>query len=331
MFGYIVRRLVAAFLVVVLTSMFVFALFFLGPSNPADSICNKNGRCTAERQKALEHALGLDQSVVTQYGAFVKGLFVDRTIEAGASYQCDAPCLGISYLSKQEVRKEMVKRYPLTISLAVGGSIIFLTVGVFMGALAARWRGTVADKSLVTGSLLLSAVPYYVVCLIAWIYLVNSWAIFPDGGTYKGLTESPSAWFGALLLPWLVLGVANSTQYARFTRGSMAEVLGEDYVRTASAKGISSNRVVFQHALRAAIVPIITIFGLDFAGLLAGTIFTEYIFGLDGIGKWSIDALSPVDFPIISATVLVSAVLVVTANLIVDIVYSFIDPRVRLA
>ncbi len=111
----------------------------------------------------------------------------------------------------------------------------------------------------------------------------------------------------------------------------MAEVLGEDYVRTAAAKGISSNRVVFQHALRAAIVPIITIFGLDFAGLLAGTIFTEYIFGLDGIGKWSIDALAPVDFPIISATVLVSAVLVVTANLIVDIVYSFIDPRVRLA
>ncbi len=331
MFGYIVRRLVAAFLVVVMTSMFVFALFFLGPSNPADSICNQNGRCTAERQKALEHALGLDQSVVTQYGAFVKGLFVDRTIEAGASYKCDAPCLGISYLSKQEVRKEMVKRYPLTISLAVGGSIIFLSVGVIMGALAARWRGTVADKSLVTGSLLLSAIPYYVVCLIAWIYLVNSWGIFPDGGSYQGITQSPSAWFGALLLPWLVLGVANSTQYARFTRGSMAEVLGEDYVRTAAAKGISSNRVVFQHALRAAIVPIITIFGLDFAGLLAGTIFTEYIFGLDGIGKWSIDALSPTDFPIISATVLVSAILVVTANLIVDIVYSFIDPRVRLA
>jgi peptide/nickel transport system permease protein len=111
----------------------------------------------------------------------------------------------------------------------------------------------------------------------------------------------------------------------------MAEVLGEDYVRTATAKGISSNRVVFQHALRAAIVPIITIFGLDFATLLAGTIFTEFIFGIHGIGLWSIDALRPIDFPIISATVLVSAILVVTANLVVDIVYSFIDPRVRLA
>jgi len=330
MFGYIIRRLVAAFLVVVLTSMFVFALFFLGPTNPADSICNQNGRCTAERQAALEHALGLDQSLVAQYGQWVGGLFHDREIEAGATYHCDAPCLGISYINKQEVRKELVKRYPLTISLAVGASIVFLSVGVTMGALAARWRGTVADKSLVSGSLLLSAVPYYVVCLIAWIYLVNSWGIFKDGGTYQGLTQNPSAWFGALLLPWLVLGVAYSTQYARFTRGSMAEVLGEDYVRTATAKGISGNRVVFQHALRAAIVPVVTIFGLDFATLLAGTIFTEYIFALDGVGKFAIDALSPVDFPIISATVLLSACLVVIANLMVDIVYSFIDPRVRL-
>jgi len=322
---------VAAFFVVVLTSMFVFALFFLGPSNPADAICNQNGRCTAQRQADIEHQLGLDQSVVSQYGQFVKGIFVDRTITMGAEYQCDAPCLGISYQTKQEVRKEMMKRYPATLSIAIGGSIIFLSVGVTMGSLAARWRGSVADKSLVTGSLLLSAIPYYVVCLIAWIYLVNQWGIFKDGTSYAGLTEDPSKWFGALLLPWIVLGVANSTQYARFTRGSMAEVLGEDYVRTATAKGISSNKVVFQHALRAAIVPIVTIFGLDFAGLLAGTIFTEYIFGIDGIGKWSIDALSPVDFPIISATVLVSAILVVTANLIVDIVYSFIDPRVRLA
>jgi len=330
MFGYIVRRLAAAFLVITLTSMFVFALFFLGPSNPADSICNQNGRCTQERQQALEHALGLDQSVVTQYGKWVGGLFHDREIDAGATYHCDAPCLGISFISKQEVRPEIVSRYPLTLSLAIGGSIIFLSVGVTLGALAARWRGTIADKSLVTGSLLLFAVPYYVVCLIAWIYLVNEWGIFPDGATYQPLTKDPSAWFGALLLPWLVLGIASSTAYARFTRGSMAEVLGEDYVRTATAKGISSNRVVFQHALRAAIVPIVTIFGLDFATLLAGTIFTEYIFGLDGVGKYAIDALSPVDFPIISATVLLSAVLIVTANLIVDIVYSFIDPRVRL-
>src|SRR5262245_55314603 len=129
MFGYIVRRLVAAFLVIVLTSMMTFALFFLGPSNPADAICNQNGRCTAERQASIEHELGLDQSLVSQYGQWVKGLFVDREINMGATYHCDAPCLGISYITHQEVRKEMMARYPLTISLAVGASIIFLSVG----------------------------------------------------------------------------------------------------------------------------------------------------------------------------------------------------------
>ena len=132
MFGYIVRRVVAAFFVVVLTSMFVFALFFLGPSNPADAICNQNGRCTQERQQAIEHQLGLDQSVVAQYGQFVKGLFVDRTIVMGGEYKCEAPCLGISYQTKQEVRKEMMKRYPATLSIAIGGSIIFLSVGITM-------------------------------------------------------------------------------------------------------------------------------------------------------------------------------------------------------
>jgi peptide/nickel transport system permease protein len=330
MLGYIVRRLVAAFLVIVLTSMMVFALFFLGPTNPADAICNKNGRCTADRQANIEHELGLDQSVVTQYGEFVKGLFVDREIQMGATYHCDAPCLGISYTTQQEVRKEMVSKYPVTLAVAIGGSVIFLSVGVTLGALAARWRGTPADKSLVSGSLLLSAVPYYVICLLAWIYLVNEWGIFPDGQTYQPLTQNPAAWFGALLLPWLVLGIASSTDYARFTRGSMAEVLGEDYIRTATAKGLRTRTVVFRHALRAAIVPIVTIFGLDFAGLLSGTIFTEYIFDLDGVGNWSIDALSPVDFPVVSASVLVAAVLIVIANLVVDIVYSVIDPRVRL-
>jgi len=331
MFGYIIRRLVAAFLVVVLTSMITFAVFFFGPSNPADLICQQGGHCTAEKQQRIEHELGFDQSVVSQYGKFVKGIFVDREIEAGGTYHCDAPCLGISYSTKLEVRKEMTKRYPVTIWIAVGGSIIFLSVGVTLGVLAARWRGTVTDKSLVTGSLLLYAVPYYVVCLVAWIYLVNEWGIFKDGNDYAALTEDPAKWFAALLLPWLVLGVCQSAQYARFTRGSMAEVLGEDYVRTATAKGVSSNKVVFGHALRAAIVPGITIFGLDFATLLSGTIFTEYIFALDGIGKWAIDSLSPIDFPIIFATVLVYAVLVTLSNLIVDIVYSFIDPRVRLA
>lgn len=328
MLGYIVRRLVAAFLVVVVTSMFVFALFFLGPSNPAAIVCNQNGRCTDERQALLEHQLGLDQSVVTQYGAFVKGLFVGRTIDLGAKYDCSAPCLGISYVTKTEVTEELVDKYPATMSLAVGGAGLYLTLGVVVGSLAARWRGSAADRALVTSTLLISSIPYYVVALMAWLYLVNKWQIFDSG--YFPITESPVKWASGLLLPWLVLAFTGATQYARFSRGSMVDSLGEDYVRTATAKGVSSNRVVFKHALRAAIVPIVTIFGLDFAFLLAGTVFTEAIFEVDGIGKWGLEAI-PVDFPVITATVLVGAVLVVIGNLIVDILYSVIDPRVRLA
>jgi peptide/nickel transport system permease protein len=135
-----------------------------------------------------------------------------------------------------------------------------------------------------------------------------------------------------MLLPWLVLGLTNCTSYARFTRGQMVETLSEDYIRTASAKGVRTNRVLFKHALRAAIVPVITIFGLDFATLLAGTIFTEQIFGIDGVGHWGLQALqTPIDLNVIETTTLLLAVMVVTANLLVDILYSFLDPRVSIA
>lgn len=331
MLGYILRRLVAAFLVVVVTSMFVFALFFLGPSNPAAVICNQNGRCTQERQELLETALGLNDSVFHQYGLFVKGLVVDRTISTGpgASYACPAPCLGISYRTREPVMDQLKQKYPATVSLALIGGSLYLILGVIIGVFAAKWRGTSADRLLVGASLVVSSIPYYLVALLAWLFLVSQFSIFPETG-YFPITDNPLKWASGLLLPWLVLMVALSPQYARFGRGAMVETMSEDYIRTASAKGLPTNRVLFKHGLRAAIVPIVTIFGLDLAALLAGTVFTEKIFSVDGIGKWGIEAI-PVDFPVISATVLVAAVLVVLANLIVDILYSFLDPRVRLA
>ncbi|MGH3363126.1 MAG: ABC transporter permease [Nocardioidaceae bacterium] len=331
MAGFIVRRLMSSFLVVALTSMFVFALFFLGPSNPAGPVCEAQGRCTAERLELIEQQMGLDESVVTQYGAFVGGLFRDRTITMGSEYTCDAPCLGISYGTRGEVRKELMEKYPATLSVALGGAAIYVVLGVTLGVLAARRRGTATDRLLVGGSLVVSSIPYYLFALLAWILLTLQWDLFPATG-YTPLTESPSAWAAGLLLPWLVLGVTGSTQYARFTRGSMVDTLGEDYIRTATAKGVRSSRVLFRHGLRAAIVPIVTIFGLDFATLLAGTVFTEQIFDIDGIGSWALDAVkAPQDFPVILATVLVSAVLIVVANLVVDVVYGFLDPRVRVS
>ena len=331
MVGFLVRRLIAAALVVIVTSMFVFALFFLGPSNPAQPLCDLNGRCTPEKLALLTEQMGLNESVVKQYGVWAKGMVQDREISFGPVYHCDAPCLGISYSSRGEVTSELMDKFPATLSLAVGGATIYLVLGVFLGTMAARFRGTATDRGLVTMSLLVSAIPYYVVALLAWIFLSQTWGIFPDT-SYHPLTEGVGAWAYGLLLPWMVIGFAGSTAYARYSRGQMVETLGEDYIRTATAKGVKSRNVIFKHALRAAIVPVITLFGLDFAFLLAGTVFTEQIFDIDGIGRWGIRALrAPVDFPVVAATVLVGSFIIVVANLVVDVLYSVIDPRVRVS
>ncbi len=331
MFGYIVRRLFSAALVVVLVSMTVFAFFFLVPKDPARPLCNLNGRCNAEKLALLTHAMGLDDSVVHQYGIWAKGLVHDRTVSFGPDYHCDAPCLGISYSTRTEVTSDLKEKFPATLSIAIGGAAIFLPLGVALGVLAARHRGTLIDRGLVSASLLLYSIPFFVVAVVAWIFFSLVWQIFPDT-TYVPLRENPAQWFWHLLLPWMVLGLTNSTAYARFTRGSMIETLGEDYIRTATAKGLRGRTVMITHGLRAAIVPVITIFGLDFAYLLTGTVILEYTFGIDGIGRWGIQALrQPIDFPVVAATVLVAAVIIVLANLVVDIIYSVIDPRVRLS
>jgi len=331
MAGYIVRRLISAFLVVVLSSMAVFALFFLGPRNAAQPLCSLNGKCTPEKLALLTEQLGLNDSVVHQYGIWVKGLFVDRQITLGPTFNCDAPCLGISYSTRGEVTSELLDKLPATISVAIGGGIMYLVLGVVLGVLAARYRGSAIDRGLVAGSLIVYSIPPYVVFLVAWIFLVLTWEIFPPS-TYHPITEGFGPWFMGLLLPWLCLALTNSTTYARFTRGQMVESLSEDYIRTATAKGVKQRVVLFKHALRSAIVPVITLFGLDFAFLLTGTIFLEQIFDIDGIGRWGIRALrDPIDFPVVSATVLVAAVVIVLANLLVDFLYSVIDPRVRLA
>jgi peptide/nickel transport system permease protein len=331
MFGYFVRRLVAAALVMVATSMVVFALFFYGPADPAAAMC-PDTRCTQERLDNITESLGLDRPVTEQYGEYMKGIFVGRQVTSGSlSIDCEAPCLGVSFKQRLDVADLLFSRFPATLSLAVGAAVIFLVVGVSIGIFAARRRGTAADRLVVGASLVLSAIPYYLVVLLSYLYLVSKWGIFGET-RYEGLTEVGFfAWANALLLPWLVLGLVYSTQYARFSRGSMVEALNEDFVRTARAKGLSSGTVVRRHALRAAIVPIVTIFGLDFAGLLAGTIFAEKIFGIRGIGLTALDAIQNSDLPIIMATVLLASFFVVCANIIVDLLYSIIDPRVRLS
>jgi len=330
MFGYTFRRVVSGLLVLLATSVAVFALFFYGPSDPALAYCPET-RCTPERLSNIRTALELDRPVVEQYGDYMKGIVAGNDFEAGSIViPCDAPCLGVSFKLRVNVTEYLLARFPATLSLAVGGSVIFLTLGVTMGIFAARVRGTVADKVIVGASLVINSIPYYLVALLAFLYLISQWGIFPNSKYVSPFQEGPIAWAAGLLLPWMVIGITSSTQYARFSRGSMIETLNEDYVRTARAKGLSDRRVTLKHALRAAVVPVVTIFGLEFAYLLAGTIFTERIFDIQGIGLTALNAIGTKDLPIISATVLIAAAFVVTANIVVDVIYSLLDPRVRL-
>ncbi len=331
MFGYIVRRVISGVLVLVVVSIATFALFFFGPADPALAYCPET-RCTPQRLENITHSLGLDRPVLTQYGEYMKGIFVGNDFHAGAiTIKCDAPCLGVSFKQRLNVSHYLWTRFPATLSLALGGAVIFLTLGTSMGIAAARVRGTSTDKVIVGASLLINAIPYYLLALLAFLMLISQWGIFPESGYFPITTYGPVAWAKGLLLAWIVIGIYNSTQYARFSRGSMIESLNEDYVRTARAKGLSDRRVTLKHALRAAIVPVVTIFGLDFAILLAGTIFTERIFDIQGIGLTALNAIYQKDLPMISATVLIAAAFVVTANLVVDVIYSVIDPRVRLS
>ena len=335
MTGFIVRRILSSILVVVLTSMFVFVLFFKGMgTSPAVNYCDSihQGRCSPATLASIEHQMGYDRSVAANYAIWAKGIFTGRDVYLdGKEYPCPAPCLGVSEMTNNTVWHDLKQKYPATITVAVGGASIYLTFGVLMGAFAARWRGSAADRALVGGSLVWSAIPDYVIILLAWVYFSLRWHVFPNVGYYP-ITEDPLKTISWMMLPWLVLGFTSITDYARFTRGQMVETLGEDYIRTAQAKGVRPRRVLFRHALRAAIVPVITIFGLDFASLLSGTIFIEQIFGIDGIGRWGLQALNtPIDLGVLSTVVLVGSVLVVVANLLVDIVYGFLDPRVTVS
>ena len=334
MFAFLVRRILSGFLIVVIVSLAVFTLFFYGPKSPALELCRRdtNNRCgpTSPKLEVYEERLGYNNPMLSEYGKWAKGLVSDRTITIGSKpYKCEAPCLGISYRDRTSVTDQFKDRYPVTISLAVGAVTLYLLIGVTVGVLAARRRGTTTDRALVTSTLVFSSIPYYLVALLSFLMLTISTSIFPKV-EYHPLLDNPAKWFSGLLLVWLVMGLYGSTSYTRFSRGAMVESLNEDYVRTARAKGLRTRTVVVKHALRSALVPVATIFGLDFAFLLSGTIFTEKIFGLEGIGKWGLDAIQIKDLPVVQATSLILAVLVVTANILVDIVYSWLDPRVRL-
>ena len=325
---YIVRRVIAMVLVLIALSMIVFLLFAALPTNPAALTCGK--QCTPQVIHQNEIRLGYDKPIYVQYGAFMKAIFVGRTYGSGtATFECPAPCLGYSFFRGENVTTLIAQRLPVTAVEALGAFVLWLVGGTLIGVIAALRRGKWQDRVSMALALVGYSFPSFFIGLVLLYFVIFKFQIM-DYPSYTPFSTDPGAWLRSFILPWITLAVLYAALYARLTRNQMLDTLGEDYIRTARAKGLSERVVIGKHGLRAGLTPIVTAAGLDLAGLLGGVVITEQVFGLPGLGALTLDAVLQSDLPLMTATVLVSASFIVVANLVVDLLYAVIDPRVRL-
>ena len=318
MVSYIIRRVIWMFVLLALVSAVTFLIFYALPS--ADPATLRAGRQpTPELIAQIRHDLGLDRPLYVQYWTYMKGIVLHFD-------------LGFSYETGESVRHAILSRLPATISLTAGALVIWLAVSLPVGTISAIKRRSLLDRLTMGGALLAISAPVYWLGLVS-LYLfakdIGAIPIFDGAGSYVGITHDPGRWVGSLLLPWLVLAAGFAAFYARLLRSNLVEVMSEDYIRTARAKGLPERRVIWHHGVRAAITPVVTVVGLDVGMLLGGAVLTESVFGIPGIGRYAFNAIHSADLPAIQGTVLFAAFFIIAANLVVDVAYAFLDPRVR--
>ncbi|WP_108250049.1 ABC transporter permease [Planctomonas deserti] len=329
MVGYLARRLLSALGILLLISLFTYVIFFLLSPDPAVLICGKT--CTPDRIDQIRGTLGLDQPFWVQFWDFLRGFFVGRTYGDGASaVSCPAPCLGFSFQTNRSVTEMIETRLPVSATVALGAAVLWLLAGVGAGLLSAVKQGTWWDRGAMMFALGGISLPNYFVALILQYVLVVQMQILPFPSAVP-FGEDPVRWFQSYLMPWLVLAFGYAAVYARLVRANVLDTLGENFLRTARAKGLSGRLILRRHALRPSLTPVVTMFGMDFAGLLGGALITETVFGLNGVGKLAADSIAKNDQPVIMGVTLLAAFFVVIGNVIVDITYTFLDPRVRIA
>ncbi|HEX6498434.1 MAG TPA: ABC transporter permease [Micromonosporaceae bacterium] len=327
MLRFLIRRVLLAVLTLFAVSVLTFMMFFALPRDPVTAMCPKN--CNAERLEKVRKELGLSDPKTTQYANYMKGIFVGRNLGEAQGGRCPAPCLGYSYVNGEDVTTTFARVLPVTLSIVIPAAVLWLGLGIGLGMLSALRRGTVFDRLAIGFSLTGASLQLYFVGAVLLIVFVYDLKILPTP-RYVSIFDNPWEWATTLVLPWIALAFLFSAIYARLSRAQMLETLSEDFVRTARAKGLPKRTVYGRHALRAAITPLVTIAGLDIGGALGGTVITETTFGLRGLGRTAIDAVREGDMPTIMATVLISATFIVVANVLVDVLYALIDPRVRL-
>ena len=318
MLRFLVRRTAQGLLVLWLITLLVFTLFFVIPSNVARTLAGR--QATPQTVALIQHRLGLDLPLWRQYVGWI-----------GRALHGD---LGYDYYHQVPVTSIIAAAAPITLSLVLGAAILWLGIGVFNGVVSAIRPRTFIDRGLTAFALFFYSMPTFLLglLLLYFFYFQLTLAgitLFPPGG-YVPLSQGVLPWIDHLILPWFTLALVSAAIYTRLTRGSMLDVLGEDYIRTARSKGIAEKRVIGRHALRSALTPVVTQFGIDLGALLGGAVVTETVFSLPGIGKVGLDAINQQNQPVIIAIVLLASAAIVIANIAVDFVYALLDPRVRL-
>lgn len=311
---FVIRRLVGMVLVLFAVSVLVFLIFNVIPnSDPAQRMAGKNADATLV--KSIEEDWGFDEPLWVQYGSMMEKIFTGELI---------------SYGDQLNVDERIVEGLPQTFSLAIGAAVIWMFFGILFGYLSATRAGTWIDRALTIGSVGGISIPVFLIATVFLYFLTYKVELFPAGG-YEPLLDDPIQWAYHLILPWFTLAILNVGVYSRVLRSNMLDVMSEDYVRTARAKGLDERRVMVRHVLRNSLIPIITLFGLDFgATLFGGAIITEAIFSLGGVGQYAADSVTNLDLPPLMAITMFGAFFVVLFNALTDVVYAFLDPRIRL-
>jgi len=326
---YIVRRLVGVAATLIVVSLFTFLLFYVGPgvNTVIRLTCGKE--CPPEQFANIKRNLELNLPVLQQYWNFIRGIFMGRTV-GPAQLPCPRPCMGYSFRQGVPVTTLLVQAFPITLSIAVGAAILWLVGGVSLGIVAALRRGRWPDVAATSLSLVGVSLPtFFFGYLLIFVFCAKlAWLPFP---TFVPLTQNPAGWLENLILPWVTLALVSAALYTRLTRANLIETMGEDYIRTARAKGLKSRTVVVKHGLRAALTPIMTILAWTSGLLLGGAIVVEDVFGYNGLGKLTLDSINDFDLPVIAGVTLLAAFFIVMANLLVDVLYAFVDPKVRLS
>jgi peptide/nickel transport system permease protein len=317
MIRYIIRRLLWGVALLVIVAALMFVMFRVLPTgNPALLRAGRDPQ--PKLVKEIEVVLGLNKSLPAQFWDYLKEVFLHFD-------------LGYSYYSQESVRTLIAERLPATLSLTVGAAVLWIIGGLGVGIISALRRHSLLDRaSMGTALVLISAPEFWLGLVFLFLFAsdIGKVKILPGAGSYVGLTSDPWKWFTSLIMPWIVLASGSAAIFARLMRSSLAEAMREDYIRTARAKGLRERAVVRQ-GVRSAINPIVTLFGLEVGVLLGGAILVEAVFNIPGIGELNYKAIQSSDFPVTQGTVLLASMFIIVANIVVDVAYAYLDPRVR--